>query len=243
MTHSAARYRQFRIEMRKQRTAARRFPFQLVAKCGCIDGHQHEVALPREMPGCRFRDLRGGREMDVAVAQVDRRPAEARRRLRPRAHSAALQILKMIAIPLSAARLPVQLEGRNSSTRYCPSSIARTPVLGSMQQTHAEREALHALCADPACRRHPRDAQGLARPHGQRGDPAIRVEGADRSGVRRGASQGARAGRATRARCCTRTPSSASASAAMSTTVPPTARRTITARAGPSTARRPASPR
>jgi hypothetical protein len=59
------------IKMRKQRTAARRFPFQSVAELCAVDADQQQAALTREMLLCGFDDLSCGRKMNEAAAAID----------------------------------------------------------------------------------------------------------------------------------------------------------------------------
>jgi len=68
---------EFAIEMRKQRAAARRLPFQLVAERVGVDRDQHQVALPGKPFRRGFGSLLGGGEMDEAVLMVSRRAAIA----------------------------------------------------------------------------------------------------------------------------------------------------------------------
>jgi hypothetical protein len=64
------------IKVRKQRSPARRLPFQAIAKFAAIDVHKQQVGLPGEMLRGGLNDLRGGRKMDETVAVVDLRAAE-----------------------------------------------------------------------------------------------------------------------------------------------------------------------
>ena len=77
--------RQLAIEMRKQRAAARRLPFQLVAKRVGIDRDQHQIALAGKPFRRGFGSLLGGGEMDEAVFRIDRRAAIDAGASRPRA--------------------------------------------------------------------------------------------------------------------------------------------------------------
>src|SRR5690349_13394467 len=52
--------RKLAVKMRKERAAARRFPFQRVAKRRRIDMHQQQIVLAREMLPRGFRDLGAG---------------------------------------------------------------------------------------------------------------------------------------------------------------------------------------
>lgn len=79
-------YRQIAAEMREKITVARglpseRFPGKAGENIG-IDGNQNEIGLPGKMPCCRFADLRGGREMDIAIGDIHRRAGKAPGRLR-----------------------------------------------------------------------------------------------------------------------------------------------------------------
>jgi hypothetical protein len=66
---------EFAIQMRKQRAATRRLPFQFVAEGSRVNGNQHQVTLTREMFCRRFSRLIGGGEMDKTVTAIDRRTA------------------------------------------------------------------------------------------------------------------------------------------------------------------------
>ncbi len=65
------------VEMRKQRAAARGLPSQRLAEPRGIDADQQQIALAGEMLGRRFGELRGGGEMNEAVAQVGRGAGKA----------------------------------------------------------------------------------------------------------------------------------------------------------------------
>src|SRR5215813_14824992 len=67
---------QVAVKMRKQITAARDLPFQRIAERVCVDRDQHQILSPGKMPRCGLADLRGGREVDEAVARIDGRTAE-----------------------------------------------------------------------------------------------------------------------------------------------------------------------
>src|SRR5262245_14011744 len=58
--------------MRKQRAAARGFPFEARPERVAVDRDQHEVALAGEPFARRLHRLFGGREMDETVLPVDR---------------------------------------------------------------------------------------------------------------------------------------------------------------------------
>lgn len=65
------------IEMGKERATARGLPFELVAEAFCVDHREHEIALPDKM-FCRcLARLFGGREMDIAIGQINRRAGES----------------------------------------------------------------------------------------------------------------------------------------------------------------------
>src|SRR5215469_14494707 len=73
------RQRQRPIEVRKQRTAARTFPFQCGAQFLGPDRHQNEARHSSEMFGRRAGNLRGGGEMNVTISE-DRPPSRGTRR-------------------------------------------------------------------------------------------------------------------------------------------------------------------
>ena len=75
-TRNHRRHWQHPILMRKQRPAARDFPFQGVAELAQVDGRNDETGLPREMLGERFVELVGCRHVDIAIGQIDRRTGE-----------------------------------------------------------------------------------------------------------------------------------------------------------------------
>ena len=59
------------VEVRKQRPAARRLPFQGAAKPFGIDADQQQVVLTRKMLCCGFGNLGCSREMNEIVALID----------------------------------------------------------------------------------------------------------------------------------------------------------------------------
>jgi hypothetical protein len=59
--------------MRKQRAAARNFPFQGVAELRQVDGRDDKAGLACEMFGEGFVELVGGRHVDITIRQIDRR--------------------------------------------------------------------------------------------------------------------------------------------------------------------------
>src|SRR6204780_506297 len=61
--------------MREKIAAARFFPLQGRAQRVAVNRDKHQAGLFRKMPCRGFRDLRGGREMDEAVAGIDGRSA------------------------------------------------------------------------------------------------------------------------------------------------------------------------
>src|SRR5262249_2489250 len=65
------------VEVRKQRAAARRLPFQRRSERRRIHRDEDEIRLTREVPGGGLRDLVRGGEMNVAVGAVDRCAAKA----------------------------------------------------------------------------------------------------------------------------------------------------------------------
>src|SRR5262249_42170434 len=68
--------RQFGVKMRKQITVARKLPFQRIAQRIGIDRNQHQIVSPRKILRRGRADLRGGGEMDEAVAGIDGSAAE-----------------------------------------------------------------------------------------------------------------------------------------------------------------------
>ena len=62
---------QLRVEVRKQRAAPRDLPLQLRARRVRVDRDDQEVALTLEVLRGGLADLRRGREVDVAVLEVD----------------------------------------------------------------------------------------------------------------------------------------------------------------------------
>ena len=62
--------------MGKERATARGLPFELVAEAFCIDHREHEIALPDKMFGRCLARLFGGREMNIAIGQINRRAGE-----------------------------------------------------------------------------------------------------------------------------------------------------------------------
>src|SRR5262249_19222318 len=67
---------QVAVKMRKQITAARDLPFQRIAQRICVNRDQHQILCPGKIPRCGVADLRGGREVNDAVARIDGRTAE-----------------------------------------------------------------------------------------------------------------------------------------------------------------------
>jgi hypothetical protein len=63
--------RQHPVEVREQVAASRHLPFQRAVERLRIDRHHHQVGGAGEMPLRGLADLRRGREMDEAVADVD----------------------------------------------------------------------------------------------------------------------------------------------------------------------------
>ena len=68
--------RQLAVEMREQRAAARRLPFERRPERVGRDRDEHQVALAGEVFCHGFRDLVGGGKMDVAVGEIDRGAGE-----------------------------------------------------------------------------------------------------------------------------------------------------------------------
>src|SRR2546423_1450536 len=68
--------RQIAVKMRKQITAARSLPSQRFAERVRVDRDQQQILDAGEILGRGRADLRGGGEMDEAVAHIDRRTAE-----------------------------------------------------------------------------------------------------------------------------------------------------------------------
>ena len=68
--------RQFGVEMREHLAAARFFPADRVAEPDEIDLDEHQIGLAGEMLGQRSFELLGGREVDIAVGDVDRGAAK-----------------------------------------------------------------------------------------------------------------------------------------------------------------------
>src|SRR5262245_1500990 len=62
--------------MRKQITAAGNLPFQGIAQRAGIDCNQQQIADAGKVLGRGRPDLRGGGEMDEAIAGIERRAAE-----------------------------------------------------------------------------------------------------------------------------------------------------------------------
>jgi hypothetical protein len=60
------------VEVREQRAAARRLPFEVLAQHRGIDTHEQEIALSGEMLFRGLNRLRCGREMDEAVVAINR---------------------------------------------------------------------------------------------------------------------------------------------------------------------------
>ena len=78
-------HRQGRVEMGKERAAARRLPAQVRAERLRVDRDQRQIVPAGEPFRRRLRRLRGGRKMDVAVGAIDSPRRRRRRPLRPRA--------------------------------------------------------------------------------------------------------------------------------------------------------------
>ena len=62
---------EFAVEMREQFVVARTLPAQGIAERVGIDRDQEQTGLSEIMLPRRLRDLGGGREMNIAVAQID----------------------------------------------------------------------------------------------------------------------------------------------------------------------------
>src|SRR3546814_5578348 len=75
-------HRQFAIEVGEQGVAACFFPSDGVAERGEVDFGDTQVALASEMPGERAVELVGGRQVDIAVGDIDRRAAKDRKSTR-----------------------------------------------------------------------------------------------------------------------------------------------------------------
>src|SRR5579871_6895424 len=67
---------EFAIEVREQLAVARAFPFERIAQHVRVNGNQEQAGLAGKMLSCGLSDLRCGREMDEAVADVDRAASE-----------------------------------------------------------------------------------------------------------------------------------------------------------------------
>ncbi len=68
--------------MRKQVAAARGLVSEGWSETPCVERDQKQIGLPGEVLCRRLARLRGGREMDVAVARSTRRAIEAAKPLR-----------------------------------------------------------------------------------------------------------------------------------------------------------------
>ena len=68
--------RQRRVKMGEQCAATRRFVTQPLAEPFSIDRDQKQIGAPAEIFGRGLFDLRGSREMDEAVLDVDQRPSK-----------------------------------------------------------------------------------------------------------------------------------------------------------------------
>src|SRR6185437_15124740 len=68
--------------MRKQRSTARRLPFERGPKRIGIDTHEQKILLAGEMLGRGFLNLRCTGKMDEAVGQIDRRAMKHAARFR-----------------------------------------------------------------------------------------------------------------------------------------------------------------
>ena len=64
------------VQMWKQRAAARRLEAQTVAEPGALDLHQKQVSLAGKVFGGGLDGLFGGRKMDEAVFDINRRTAK-----------------------------------------------------------------------------------------------------------------------------------------------------------------------
>ena len=64
-------YWQWPIQVREQRSAARRLPFERIAKTRHLHRHQYKIILAGEMFRCRLFHLGGGRKMDITVPFID----------------------------------------------------------------------------------------------------------------------------------------------------------------------------
>jgi hypothetical protein len=80
------------IKVRKERTSARRLPFQVVAELAGIDTRQQQVALTGEMLRGGFNDLRGGGKMEKPSRRSASEPRNTPVRSASR-HNEAGQIL------------------------------------------------------------------------------------------------------------------------------------------------------
>src|SRR3989344_2504530 len=69
-------HRQFGVDMREERAAARRFPADSVAEAGEVHLGDHQTGLAREIFGDRLFELLGGRQVDIAVGDIHRGAAE-----------------------------------------------------------------------------------------------------------------------------------------------------------------------
>src|SRR5262249_47975893 len=100
---------QVAVKMRKQITAARDLPFQRIAERVCVDRDQHQILSPGKISHCGLADLRGGREVDEAVARIAGRTAEyaSTLRLAPKHIWANLVDGPRHGAPDSAARLDI----------------------------------------------------------------------------------------------------------------------------------------
>src|SRR5262245_17383145 len=92
--------------MRKQITAARKLPFQRIAQRIGVDRNQLQILSPGKMLRRGLADLRGGGEMDEAVARIDGSAAEhaGTLRLAPKHVWADLVDSRRHGAPDSAAR-------------------------------------------------------------------------------------------------------------------------------------------
>jgi hypothetical protein len=113
--------------MRKQITVARKFPFQRIAQRISVDRNQHQIVSPRKILRRGRADLRGGGEMDEAVARIDGSAAEHAGMLRlvPKCVCADLVDCRRHGAPDSAARFGVsEINPARQSARLVNSDCA-----------------------------------------------------------------------------------------------------------------------
>src|SRR3984893_1278548 len=145
---------QLAVKMRKQITAARGLPFQLIAERVCVDRDQHQILSPGKIPRCGVADLRGGREVNEAVARIDGRTAEyaSTLRLAPERVWANFVDGPRHGAPRSAARLDLP-EIKSRPPKYDGQLTPAAPLTSStaaLGATALATSVVHAVALEIA---------------------------------------------------------------------------------------------